>query len=159
MTRSPRGRRTAAGFTLVEVVIALTISGVIMVALARVVDLALAAQATAKEQNDLQARLSFASRRIAAAVAAAPLKPLAAKAQATTSGDWLLPVTYSLVNGVLTEQDGAGSRTIADGVTGFSVASPALAAGRPVVEISITMKGAREATATANIAVRLGGPA
>jgi hypothetical protein len=140
-------------------VIAVAISGFVMVALARVVDLALAAQGAVKERNDIQARLHFASRRIAAAIATAPLKPLQAKALSTTSGDWLSPVSYSLANGILTEQDGAGARTIAEGVTDFSIASPALVAGRPVVEVGITMKGLRGESATSNFAVRLGGPA
>jgi prepilin-type N-terminal cleavage/methylation domain-containing protein len=151
--------RQPRGFTLIELLIAMTISGFILVALARIVDLALAARATTQEQNEAQARLRFASRRIAAAIAAAPLKALAPKPQSSSSGDWLAPVTYNLADGILTEQDTVGTRTIAEGVTNFSLVSPPLRAGRPVIEVSITIKAVRETTATSNFAIRLGGPA
>jgi prepilin-type N-terminal cleavage/methylation domain-containing protein len=150
-------RVSRQGFTLVEVLVAMTISTLIMAGMAKMVDAALAAQRASKEENDLRAKAQFALRRVSMTIMSAPYKQLAPKpaSEIMNSANWLTPFRYDFANGTLTETEGTASRTIATGVTAFSVTSPATYAGRSVIALSITL----QEKVTVSETVRLGGPA
>lgn len=134
-----------------EVLVSLTLSTFVMIALTYMVNIAVAAQDAVKTQNGLSERAAFALKRISAAIANAPVKQLG-----PNPGDWLLPVRYALAaGGVLIEYDGTGWRVIATGVSSFTMASPVVVAGRPVIEVALALEGG----VTQRVSARLGGPA
>lgn len=143
------------GISLVEVLVAMVISTLIMVALAKTIDVALKAQTATREENDLRARSQFALNRISTTIMNATYQELPDKTDDTTSGSWLSP-TYALSNGSVIESDSAGSRIIATDVSAFSITAPPVNAGRPYIVVSMTLSGTNTQL-TSSTTARVGG--
>ena len=154
------------GVTLIELLIGLAVTAMLMAPLASIFSNTSAAVVIDVEQLDLQTQVQFALQRIERQIRLTPTALLSAKTDATTSGDWLAPITYSLGPGTnpstqaLIETIGIGagatSHLLAEPVSSFSISSPSAAAGKTLIAVALTLAGLH-ATASANNVSRMGG--
>lgn len=128
-----------AGFSLVELMLALAITAAVMVPMLGLVRTTAAASSHTGPRFELERQAAFAVQRIAAQVrGGAPI------------------ANYSLSGGKLVETNGTATNTLADSVTSFTQSTPASAAGQQLVQVSLTL--ARDgASATASATIRAGG--
>lgn len=157
MNRRLPFRATQKGITLAELLVTVTISILVLAGLTHTLNVALATATASRSHNEVQARIAFALERIARTIEKTPPKELSKKSSPETSADWLDPVKYELNAGSLIETDAAGSRTIADGVTGFSITAPSVAAGRRLIVVQLTVSEG-DMQARGDLVQRLGGP-
>jgi type II secretory pathway component PulJ len=139
-------RRSAArilsrqsGISLIELLLALSLTAMLMVPLLGLLQTTAAASSNVNPRFDLERQADFAVQRIAAQVrAGAPI------------------ANYSLNGARLIETNGTVVSTLAESVTAFSPNLPVTAAGQQLVQVSLTL--ARDgASATAVATIRAGG--
>jgi prepilin-type N-terminal cleavage/methylation domain-containing protein len=128
-----------AGFSLVELLLALVLTAVIMVPLLGLLTTTAAASSHTGPRFELERQADFAVQRIAAQLrGGAP------------------PTNYAISGGKLIETNGTITSTLADSVTSFSQTMPVNAVGQQLVKVSLTLtRGGASATAVAT--VRAGG--
>jgi prepilin-type N-terminal cleavage/methylation domain-containing protein len=156
---------TQQGLTLIEFMIALIAAALVVGALNGVVDLALKARSSGRQDNELVYQGRFALERIISQARATAPKVLVTPTLAGTTGDWFSPTMYCLKAGnrlvetIVSDTSCTGSTVIADNVIAFS-AQP-VGAGPvddPVGSLSLTLQ-AGGAPLTLTTSVRLGGGA
>ncbi|UVW28730.1 prepilin-type N-terminal cleavage/methylation domain-containing protein [Massilia sp. H6] len=150
-----RSHRHAQGLSLIELLLGLAVVALVMAPLLPMLETAHASARISAERRDLERDAQFALARISARVrAATPSPTLASQLQ----GDWFDPYSYLVVNGKLVEREDdkeSSDRILAESVTDFRLNAPAVDAGAPMVEISLTLARGDAAT-TVNAAVRMG---
>lgn len=110
-----------------------------------------AARVTA-DKAALEQDASFALARIGARIrATAPSTQLP-----TNKDDWLKPSVYVFANGVLIEQLGGVSYTLAESVTAFTLSAPESTGGQALIQVSLSLARGG-ATTSASTTVRMGG--
>jgi len=157
---------TQRGLTMVELMLALVVGALILGALNGVVDLALRASASGRQDNEIVYQAGFAIERIASKARATPPKLLTAPALAGTTGDWFSPTMYCLKGGnrlvetTVSDTSCTGANVIADKVMAFSAQLPAGAGpvDHPLATITLTMQGSA-GPITLGTSVRLRGSA
>lgn len=154
------------GLTMIEFMLALVVGAVILGALNGVVDLALRASTSGRQDNEVVYQAGFAIERIAAKARATPPRVLTTPTLAGTTGDWFSPTMYCLKGGgrlvetTVSDTSCTGAAVIADKVVAFSAQLPAGAGpvDDPVATFTLTMQGGG-APITLTTSVRLGGGA
>ncbi len=165
---------TQRGMTLIELVLAVAISAIIMVALNGLVKLGLDAQAAGRGANELAYQGRFALERMADKARSLAPKVLTTPTANTTS-DWFAPtgctgaacVMYcrnasnQLIETNTTDTACTGTTIIASNVSAFSAALPASmgAVDRSNAVISLTLNDLANNTITLSSSIRLGGGA
>lgn len=149
------------GLTLIELLVGLALTSMLLVAAASMLRVSSAASAASNEQLDLQEQAQFAVRRIARRIESTPAAMLADKPDPTSSANWLGPALYDLrpatnsKNRALYETIGPVSTMLAEPVGSFAITSAPVAAGRSVVNVSLTLTNGAS-SASAAVSVRLG---
>lgn len=139
------------GISLVELLVGLAITALIMVPLVPMLGTASSASRVAGNQIALEQEADFALERIAARIR------LTASSEDLSKPDteWLKPAVYTVVEGVLLEQQGSDTYPLAESVTAFSLSAAAVDGSTP--RITATLSLARDgASTTAVTTVRLG---
>jgi prepilin-type N-terminal cleavage/methylation domain-containing protein len=157
-------RQSQRGLTLVELLLAMTVAALILGAMDSVVMLALRAQQSGRQTNELVYQSRFALDRMAATARATAPKALTAPLPGT-SGDWFSPTMYCLKGGnrlvetVVSDTSCTGAKVIAYSVVQFSAQLPSSAGpvDRPVATLSLTLSSSDGDTITLTSSVRLGG--
>lgn len=138
------------GISLVELLFGLAITALVLVPLVPMLGTASAASRTAGNQIALEQEADFALARIAARIRATASSEDLSK----PATEWLKPAVYTVVGGVLLEQQGSDTYPLAESVTAFSLSAPAVD-GTP--RITATLSLARDGASTTAVAtVRLG---
>ena len=156
--------RSQRGLTLIEFALSLVVGVLVLGALNGVVDLALRAGASARQDSELAYQAGLAIERIAAKARETPPKVLTTPSLAGSTGDWFTPTMYCwkggnrLVETTVSDTSCTGSKVIADQVTAFSAHLPSGAGpvDDPAATVTLTMKGSG-APVTLTMTVRLGG--
>lgn len=171
MKRLPPSSRRQHGLSLLELLLGLAITAVIMAPLLPMLDNAHAAARISAERQDLERSASFALQRIGARVrTSAPSSLLASLPRV----DWFKSVSFLLLrcdaSGAcvtvdscdpgtaacrLVEREKGVDRVLAESVTAFSIETPAVIAGQPLVEISLALARGQAST-SASATVRMG---
>ncbi|MDI1298377.1 prepilin-type N-terminal cleavage/methylation domain-containing protein [Methylotenera sp.] len=165
-------RQHQCGMTLIELVIAMAISAIIMLALNNLVKLGLDVQTAGRGTNELAYQGRFALERMADKARSLAPKVLTTPT-ANTTGDWFAPsactgatcVMYcrnasnQLIETVTTDNSCTGTTVIANNVTTFSATLPASmgAVDKSVAAISLTLSDANKNTVSLSTSMRLGG--
>jgi prepilin-type N-terminal cleavage/methylation domain-containing protein len=156
---------TQHGLTMIEFMLALVAAALVVGALNGVVELALKARSSGRQDNELVYQGRFALERMISRARASAPKVLATPSLAGTTGDWFSPTMYCLKGGnrlvetTVSDTSCTGSAVIADHVIAFS-AQPAGAGpvDDPVARLTLTLQ-ADGAPITLTTSVRLGGGA
>jgi prepilin-type N-terminal cleavage/methylation domain-containing protein len=149
---NPQPHSRQHGLSLVELLLGLAIGALVMAPLVPLLENANAATRIAGERLALERDASFALARIATRIrATAPSITL----QDSASTEWLKPAVYSVVDGSLVEQLDGNVNVLAEAVTDFRLSAPPVAAGRPVIQVSLSLARGDAAT-TATTTVRMG---
>ena len=152
--------RAVCGVTLVEMMVALVLIGLLMAPLAALLANAASSGAVSANQLDLQNQVQFALQRIDRQIQNTPNAALPAKSDDETSGTWL-PVTYKLLSGSaagtrrLVESNATETYTLAEPVSSFSITSPSVTTGKTLIAVSLTLARAN-AQANASHVTRMG---
>ena len=160
------------GMTLIELVIAMAISAIIMLALNDLVKLGLDAQTAGRGSNELVYQGRFALERMSDKARTLAPKVLSTPT-AKTTGDWFAPsacagtacVMYcqnasnQLIETVTTDNACSGTTVIANNVSAFSATLPTSmgAVDRSIATISLTLSDANNNTINLSTSIRLGG--
>lgn len=162
------------GMTLVELVLAMAISAIIMVALNGLVKLGLDAQTAGRGSNELAYQGRFALERITEKARSLAPKELTTPT-ANTTGNWFAPtgctgaacVMYcrnasnQLIETTTADTSCTGTTVIANNVSAFSAVLPTGmgAIDRSIAKIDLTLSDANNNTASFSTSIRLGGGA
>ena len=163
---------TQRGMTLIELLLATTISVIIMASLNGIVKLGLDAQTTGRGSNELAYQGRFALERITNKARSLAPKVLTTPA-ANTTGDWFAPtgctgiacVMYcrntsnQLIETITTDTTCTGTTVIASNLSAFSAQ---LTAGmgpvdRSIAVLNLTLSDANNNTINLSSSIRLGG--
>jgi prepilin-type N-terminal cleavage/methylation domain-containing protein len=165
------------GMTLIELVIAMAISAIIMLALNGLVKLGLDAQTAGRGSNELTYQGRFALERISDKARGLTPRNLTSTPAANTTGYWFaandtacgtatcvmycLNASRQLIETVSNDTACSGTTVIANNVSAFSATLPASmgAVDRSMAEISLTLNDANNNTASFSTSIRLGGGA
>ena len=154
-----------AGFTLIELVIAVAVGALVLAGLHSVVSLGLRAQAEGGQSNELLYQGQFALKRMLDTSRSVAPKRLTTPA-ANSTGDWFAPAMYcrntssQLIETTTADAACTGTTVIAANVTAFSAALPGGAGplDRPAGVLSLTLTHSAAAQpVTLTTSVRLGG--
>ena len=133
---SPRRHIAQHGITLVELLLGLAITALIMGPLVPMLQTASAAARMSGDRAALERDADFALERIATRIRiTAPSKAELDK----PNSEWLKPAVYSVNGGVLIEQQGSASYTLAESVTAFSLTASATDSQHPLVTVSLSL--------------------
>jgi len=145
-------RFRAHGLSLAELLLGLAIGALLLAPLPAMLQNAGAAARMAEDQVALEREADFALERIAARIRATAATPgLTDK----PSSEWLKPAAYSVIDGVLAEQQGPERYVLAESVSDFGLSVSSSEAGQPLVRVSLGLaRGGASTNATAT--VRLG---
>ena len=138
------------GISLVELLSGLAIAALVMVPLVPMLGTASSASRVAASRIALEQEADFALARIAARIRITASSEDLSK----PSTEWLKPAVYTLVGGVLLEQQGSDTYRLAESVTAFSLSAPA-ADGTPRITATLSLERDGAST-TAVTTVRLG---
>ena len=131
--------RPAHGYTLLELMIGLTIAALVMLPLSEMLRAGADSARFVRAGLDQNADARFAIGRIVAQAANAP-RPNATNVD-NPAAYWLAPLQYTLTNGVLVETAPVGqtvrNSVLATGVRAFDLRVPHVGAGRPVLRIEL----------------------
>lgn len=174
----PKHSAPQRGMTLVELVLAMGISAIIMVALNGLVKLGLDAQAAGRGSNELAYQGRFALERITEKARSLTPKNLNTTPAANTSGFWFsttdtscaststcvmycLNTSNQLIETTTADTSCTGTTVIANNVSTFSVVLPngMGAIDKPATVIDLTLSDANNNTASFSTSIRLGGGA
>jgi prepilin-type N-terminal cleavage/methylation domain-containing protein len=166
------------GMTLIELVLAMAISAIIMLALNGLVKLGLDAQTAGRGTNELTYQGRFALEHIADVARGLTPRNLTTIPATNTTGYWFaisntacsntnscmmycLNASRQLIETVSNDTTCAGTTVIANNVSTFSATLPTNmgAVDRSIVEIKLTLSDANNNTASFSTAIRLGGGA
>jgi prepilin-type N-terminal cleavage/methylation domain-containing protein len=140
------------GVTLIELLLGLAITALVLAPLAPMFATASNAARITADKGALEQDASFALARISARIrATAPSTQLPAN-----QDDWLKPSVYVFANGILAEQLGGASYTLAESVTAFTLSAPESTDGQALIRVSLSLARGGAAT-TASATVRMGG--
>lgn len=150
--------RPQRGMTLVELLVGLAITALLMASMVKMLGSATAASSLSSQQLDLQARTQFALQRIALQIGKSNAAVLPDKADSKTSSPWPLAAAYTWVpgTGILSEQIGATTQVVAEGVSNFSITSPSVSAGQTLIAVSLTLSAGADSN-SGILQARLGG--
>jgi Tfp pilus assembly protein PilW len=138
------------GISLVELLLGLAITALVLAPLVPLLETASAASRMARNQIALEQEADFALARIAARIRVTASSEDLSK----PSTEWLKPAVYSVVGGVLREQQGADTYPLAESVTAFNLSASA-AGGAPRITATLSLERDGAST-TAVTTVRLG---
>jgi prepilin-type N-terminal cleavage/methylation domain-containing protein len=152
------------GFTLIEMMIAITIAALIVAGLNGFVMAGLDAKASVRQTNELIYQGGFAMDRMIAAARATPQKVISPPTLANSTGDWFAPTMYCvkggnrLVETTVSDTSCTGSNTIASNVVAISAQLPGGAGpvDDPVGTITLTLQSG-PASVVLSRTFRLGG--
>lgn len=150
------------GLTLVELLLAMVLTGLLMVPITTLVGQAVDDNVVTSATLAQDADLRFALDRIAARAAAkTPTAWPPAGADVPPATTWLAPVSYALSGSNLVETDTSVSPTrvsiIAANVSAFQLSAPDIADGQLLLTADITL-AANGASVHGTRTIRLGGP-
>lgn len=151
----------ADGLTLIELLVGLALTAMLLIPMTSMLQVSNAAGAASSVQLDLQEQAQFAVRRIVRRIEQTPPAILPDKPDNTSSALWLAPALFDLRPGsapgtlALTETIGQVSTVLAEPVGVFAITAAPVVAGRPVVNVALTLKNGA-ASASASVSVRLG---
>lgn len=139
------------GVTLIELLLGLAITALVLAPLVPMFATASNAARATGDKAALEQDASFALARISARIrATAPSTQLPAN-----KDDWLKPSVYVFANGILVEQLGGVSYTLAESVTAFTLSAPESAGGQALIQVSLSLARGG-ATTSASATVRMG---
>lgn len=169
MIRKPSSQH---GVTLVELVLAVAISAILMVALNGLVKLGLDAQTVGRGSNELAYQGRFALERMVDKARSLAPKVLTTPT-ANTTGDWFASsgctgtacvmycrnATNQLIETTTSDNACTGTTVIASNVSAFSAALPVSMGGvdRSIAVLSLTLNDSANNTITLSSNIRLGG--
>lgn len=165
--------RRQRGLGLFELLLAVAIGSIILLALRNFVGLATEAGAEGHAANELAYQGRFALERMVDKARAMPPKQLLTAPAAGTTGDWLAPagcgvsacVMYcrnatsnQLIETTVSDASCAGTAVIARNVSAFSASTPVMGPlDRHSVILTLTLDDGQGHTTTLNAQIRLGG--
>lgn len=157
MKRHPQRRQ--GGVTLVELLMALLICGLVLAPLAGMLDSSILAGTRQAGRVALEQDLDFALERIAGAVRATPRKVLSPQdSQLADSGNWFDKSRFRLAaDGRLIEARDGVDNVLAESVAAFSVSARSVGSDVTMVEARLRLESAGEAV-QGSLALRMGGP-
>jgi len=164
-----------SGMTLIELMLAIAISAIIMLALNGLVKLGLDAQTAGRGSNELAYQGRYALERITDKARGLTPRSLTTTPATNTTGYWFaandtacgiatcvmycLNASRQLIETVTSDTTCTGTTVIANNVSAFSATLPASmgAVDRSMAEINLTLADANNNTASFSTAIRLGG--
>jgi prepilin-type N-terminal cleavage/methylation domain-containing protein len=144
-------RRRQHGVTLVELLLGLAVTALLLAPLVPMLQTAAAAARIGGEQAALEQEADFAIERISDRIRATP----PSTQLSSNSDDWLTPAAYLVIDGTLYERQKGINYPLAVSVIDFGMTAPASISGRPVIQVSLTLKRG-DFSASAGATVRMG---